>query len=307
MRNKCAEALKNISSKEWKKICDNCLTNNKLKEYLKERFGFNFSSTVIQYHSKKMGYKCPLSSCAKDERGNRYGHLTVKDFFGIDPKSKRILWTCICDCGEVEVREGSELRRPRNKNQMCKKCFKKNMSKISLDDLTGRTFNLLKVEKRVGTRQPCGNALYQCLCLNCGNRINVDSGVLKSGQVSCGCINSKGEYYINKILQELKISYKTQYQFPDCRNILPLRFDFAIFKEEEIKCLIEFQGKQHYSKIDNGTWKDTEEAFLERVKKDNIKRYYCQKNNIPLIEISYKDLNKINRDFISDLLKPFDL
>ena len=33
---------------------------------------------------------------------------------------------------------------------------------------------------------------------------------------------------------------------------------------------------------------------------DKIKREYCKKNNILLIEISYKDLEKINWDYLKE-------
>ena len=38
--------------------------------------------------------------------------------------------------------------------------------------------------------------------------------------------------------------FKKQYKFNDLRSDknYPLSFDFAVFKEEELKCLIEYQG-----------------------------------------------------------------
>lgn len=297
MRNKYAELFKEITPQKWKEICDECLTNKKVQEYFNEPIPTN----VINYYSNKFGYKCPLDSHSKDERGNKYGKMTVKEFAGRNKRGE-ILWKCQCECGSFEVRSGATLRDS-GKNAMCEVCRKNNMSKIQFKDLTGQTINKLYIEKRIGTRSNSGNVIYQCLCLNCGNRINVSSGALKSGQLSCGCINSKGEYLLNKILNELQIEYKTQYCFPDCRNIIPLRFDFAIFNNNQLKCLIEFQGRQHYQKA-TGSWYDTNENFQERQNRDNIKREYCKNKNIPLIEISYKELSKLNEDYLLELLQP---
>lgn len=189
---------------------------------------------------------------------------------------------------------------------MCEKCRRENMSKVHLNDLTGQTINKLYVEKRVGSRKASGLATYQCLCLNCGNRIIADSGALvHSNQISCGCINSSGEYKITKILQELNIFFKKQFRINECRNKLPLPFDFAIFdSQKKLCCLIEFQGRQHYYK-NEGSWWETEEQFQDRLKKDQIKKNYCKNNNIPLIEIPYIQINKLSNEYILELLKPY--
>ena len=59
-----------------------------------------------------------------------------------------------------------------------------------------------------------------------------------------------------------------------------LRFDFAIFdSQKNVKCLIEYQGEQHYTKSNFG--KEQREIT------DPIKRKYCRDNNIQLFEIKY--------------------
>ena len=56
--------------------------------------------------------------------------------------------------------------------------------------------------------------------------------------------NQKKIKLIAKILTDNEILFKKQYKFNDLRSDknYPLSFDFAIFKEEELKCLIEYQG-----------------------------------------------------------------
>ena len=82
-----------------------------------------------------------------------------------------------------------------------------------------------------------------------------------------------------------------------------MRFDFAIFEDndkQEIKCLIEFQGKQHYQSLDYFGGDEYLQLTKER---DLKKKEYCNKNNFKLIEISYKEQNKINSIYIKEILK----
>jgi ssDNA-binding Zn-finger/Zn-ribbon topoisomerase 1 len=61
------------------------------------------------------------------------------------------------------------------------------------------------------------------------------------------CNESKGEKLISKILNNLTITYKSQYVFDDCKNINVLPFDFAIFDKNNILLfLIEYQGEMHF-------------------------------------------------------------
>jgi hypothetical protein len=94
-------------------------------------------------------------------------------------------------------------------------------------------------------------------------------------------LRSKGEYQIEAILKQFNISYQKEYIFSDLFDILPLRFDFAIFKNNQLFCLIEYQGEQHYNPS-NGYYNET------MVQHDKMKKEYCIKNNIRLIIINYK-------------------
>ena len=85
---------------------------------------------------------------------------------------------------------------------------------------------------------------------------------LKNGSsLSCGCLRSSyGEILIKNILINNQIDFKKEYSFNDLlseKNI-PLRFDFAIFKDGKLSHLIEYDGEQHFSnKGDNKLWSDS--------------------------------------------------
>jgi hypothetical protein len=104
------------------------------------------------------------------------------------------------------------------------------------------------------------------------------------------CSSSKGELKIREFLQKNNIKFIQEYKFDDCRNILPLPFDFAIWiKDELITC--EFGGEEHYRPIE---YFGGVESFVLLQKRDEIKRKYCEDNNIKLIVISYKEIDEID-------------
>ena len=106
--------------------------------------------------------------------------------------------------------------------------------------------------------------------------------------------DSRGVRLILEYLETNNIDFKREYRFDDCRNIKQLPFDFAIFKDNNLFGLIEFQGKQHF--IDNGVWQ-----FERLVKNDNIKVQYCKQNDINFIAIRHDDnIVKDIHQFIQD-------
>ena len=83
------------------------------------------------------------------------------------------------------------------------------------------------------------------------------------------------ELKIQNILNELNIKYQKQYSFTNLTGEKDkLRFDFAIFKNDELYALIEYQGEQHYQSED---FFGGEEKFLQVKEYDKKKRDYCKK------------------------------
>lgn len=91
--------------------------------------------------------------------------------------------------------------------------------------------------------------------------------------------NEQGALKVKQFLFQNDIIFKESYPFEDCRDKLPLRFDFAIFNKNNIlKCLVEIDGKQHESGIMYG---ENTNIFFH----DEIKNNYCLNNNICLLRI----------------------
>jgi hypothetical protein len=106
------------------------------------------------------------------------------------------------------------------------------------------------------------------------------------------CMESKGENKISKILDEKNVKFIREKRFKDCRDKLPLPFDFYL---PEYNTCIEYDGTQHYYEIKH--WND-----LNYVKKhDKMKNDYCEEQEINLLRIKYNN-NKIEKtilDFIT--------
>lgn len=96
------------------------------------------------------------------------------------------------------------------------------------------------------------------------------------------CIISKGELFIKDYLDKNNVYYEMQFRYKDCKNKIPLPFDFMVKINDEIK-LIEFDGCQHFKQ--GGNW--GQENFNRTIENDNIKNEYCIKNKIPLLRIPY--------------------
>lgn len=67
---------------------------------------------------------------------------------------------------------------------------------------------------------------------------------LRSGKtLSCGCVKSRGEYYISVFLTNNHIRFEREKIFADCKDERYLPFDFYL---PDYKVCIEYQGQQHY-------------------------------------------------------------
>ena len=178
-------------------------------------------------------------------------------------------------------------------------CLVKNnameQGKKNFVDLTGQRFGKLICLYVTNKKTSNGSYIWHCQC-DCGKSKEVSNSDLKSGRVkSCGCNYSKGEAKIEECLKNLKIKYKTQKTFSDCKSFTGalLRFDFYL---PDYNCCIEYDGEQHFKYRETG-W-NTEENFKKVQIRDKIKNQYCKEKGIKLIRILFTDYNFIDNNFI---------
>lgn len=127
----------------------------------------------------------------------------------------------------------------------------------------------------------------KCSCPN-GHIFEINWNNFKSGKRCPYCRKSKGEEIIKSILEELKIDFISQYKFKDCKDLLPLPFDFYL---PNYNLIIEYDGEQHFDV--NRAFNSNENKFWETVIHDAIKNAYCEDNNINILRIPFWEYNNI--------------
>jgi len=147
---------------------------------------------------------------------------------------------------------------------------------------------------------------YKCICTLCGKELlvtcdkfgifppteygyNAYNGYWSDVHCDCHPISSF-QWIVNKILFDNNIHYQVEYTFDDLYGtygINKLRYDFAILERDgSIKFLIECQGEQHYSPVEEF---GGNRQYIQQKKNDELKRRYALEHGIKLIEISFKD------------------
>ncbi|MBQ4060553.1 MAG: hypothetical protein IJD46_00865 [Bacilli bacterium] len=227
-------------------------------------------------------YKKENPGMRADLTGKRFGKLLVLG----EPQNgtRGTIWKCLCDCGTICYKVSADLIHGNVKS--CG-CYKADLHS-TMNDLTGQTFGELTALFS-DTVAKDGQRIWHCRC-SCGKEIDVRAGALRSGKTkSCGCKTSKGNLTIRLFLEKRKISFKQEYTFSELYNENannPLRFDFALFKEDNLLCLIEYNGKQHYEPVDFFGGVD---AFIDQQKRDNLKIEFCKNKKILLFTIKYDE------------------
>ena len=110
---------------------------------------------------------------------------------------------------------------------------------------------------------------------------------------------SKGEYKIAKYLESLNIDFEREKTFEECLSPKnhKLRFDFYL---PEYNLLIEFQGHHHFHPINK--YRRAQIVHQKTVVHDRIKKEFVAENNIILLEIHHKEIDKI-QEIIQNFLQ----
>lgn len=235
------------------------------------------------------------------ETGNTYGQLTVIAPARIKGK-KKVYWHCKCSCGKENYFDGCELRQGKRTScgNNCNNIIELENNKIyhylkilKKDDIPGKFF-----------ADKCTH--WICECQLCGTIKSISGKAIRSGETkSCGCLESYGERLVAKALQELNLKYEKEYTFPDLigKNNNKYRFDFAIFNNDKIQFIIEFNGCQHFKE----TMKNYGSSLEERQERDEIKKQYCVDNHINILNFNSYGNHKFEGTYeeILDEIKDF--
>lgn len=214
----------------------------------------------------------------KDLTGKKFGRLSViETVFGSKVK-------CRCECGNVIYVSTADLIS--GHTQSCGCLQKERASCSSTKDFSGTVSNygikfLCQYSKNQNSQW-----LWECECGLCGNHfVALPAKILNGHITSCGCRKqSSREQLIEKILKREHIEYQRQYTIPACKNKQVLLFDFAIFNENDLVALIEYDGRQHFMAV---SLYGGEEHLKLTQYRDEIKNRFCEQNNIALHRLPY--------------------
>ena len=252
-----------------------------------------------------MPKKIDMTGWVMKEHGVEDSLLTVLK--EVEPKItpsgiKQTQYLCQCECGKEIIIKGQNIRNGNTKSCGCLRkqlLVKRNSDNSSVK--IGQKYGKLTIIKDLGFRKQLSRnknerwSLCQC---DCGSEpIEVKNNMLQTGwKKSCGCMQSQGEFIIEKILKENNVQYIKEYTFDDLQVINKLRFDFAIFRNNQLQFLIEFDGRQHFDGPE-ATW--TKGHSLEKIQEyDAIKNNYCKHNNYILKRIPYTEMKNISYENI---------
>lgn len=194
----------------------------------------------------------------------------------------------------------SALRICEEGKYLCKKCYGKTYVRKredfikDMNNLEPNNYMLLSEYKN--THEP-----ILLKHIECGTIYQTEPRDFLKGYGRCPkCkqyITSRGELGIQKLLERYNIDYKNQYSFEDLvsESGRKLRFDFAVFNNNSIKFLIEYDGEQHFRPVNfGGINDDRAEEYHKRLKiNDELKNIYCKNNNIKIYRIPYTNFNKL--------------
>ena len=295
IREATKEEKKNRPGAYWKCLCS-CGTEKIVNgQTLRKGESKSCGCQLSQNLSKSLKNK----NCI-DITGQRFGRLTVIDRnYEVEKlHNNNTYWNCKCDCGKIICVVKSSLTQGQTKSCGCLRREKSaqhlyDISKNNYIDEIGNKYGKLTVISK--TINDLGQLRWKCKC-DCGNITIVSSNSLRSGNTqSCGCIGkSKGEWKIEELLTKNNIIFTKE--FPVITKNRRFRFDFAIFKDNQLLYFIEYNGEQHYYPID---FFGGEEYFKYIQENDLIKEQYYIENNIPLIKIKYTQYKNLK---IEDLI-----
>lgn len=256
------------------------------------------------------GHKVVLSNCfatthvelAKQFHPTKNGNLTPYDF--TSGSAEKVWW--FCTDTDARDHEWDALVKDRTNGHGCSCCSgHKTVLSNCLATLNSELAKTWHPTKN-GILTPfdvvlCSNKKVWWMCENKHEWPANISSRSSSGNGCPFCNESRGEKYISNILHKNFIKYEFEKQFPKCKHINNLSFDFYLPNEH---ILIEYDGIQHFEPRD---FFGGEKTFKELILNDSIKTKFAKDNNIPLLRIPYTEFDNIEKlitEFIKNIKLP---
>ena len=235
----------------------------------------------------------------QDLVGQKFNHLTA--IYRLPHHNREtVFYMCRCDCGNPKLIKVSASNLKHGAVSSCGCALAESIRKDRCLQRIGKRYSKLVVTGLLPYDVNKPGAYYTCHC-DCGKDCVISGRNLTSGVASCGCLISKGEEKIDKLLRSMGFSFVRQKSFDTCINPdtgNKLYFDFYLTKE---KILIEYDGEQHFRPGGANTF-FTEQKVAQIQLRDSIKDEWCKQHHIPLIRIPYTKYDELNEKYLLSLL-----
>lgn len=191
-------------------------------------------------------------------------------------------------CGFEVARDYANIRKS---NYKCPHCIKPGYGrdtmrlKEEIKSITNNEYELLSEYKTMNDKVLIKHK-------KCGYEYEITPhNFLDAGNRCPKCNFSKGEIKVEEYLKENKYTYIPQYSFSDLLSVkgAELKFDFAVFEDNELLTLIEYDGEFHFKKLYE------EHDFEGQKLRDYQKNEYCRFHNINLIRIPYWEFESVDK------------
>src|SRR5699024_1086307 len=173
------------------------------------------------FNNEMEGYEL-ISNFSKMRDRITIKHLKCGKIYSVEPRSiKNQNARCICEKSSVGERQIRKILK--NKNIDFEEQYKipncKNILPLPFD------FKVTINDKEIGKMRDRITIKH----LKCCKIYSVEPRSIKNQNARCLCEKSSvGERQIRKILKNKNIDFEEQFKIPNCKNILPLPFDFKI-------------------------------------------------------------------------------
>lgn len=178
----------------------------------------------------------------------------------------------------------------------CPKCRDSRPPKTT-EQFKKEVFNLEGENFRVISEYTLGREDIKMIHKKCGKDFFVTPDTFLSRRSCPNCNMTRGELKVAQWLINNKINFKPEKTFDNFKSEKgwAYRFDFAVYDENELILLIEYDGVQHFEPVDFAN-KGEEWAvknYLKTIHRDEIKNNYCKEKGIELLRIPYTKFNEI--------------
>lgn len=228
----------------------------------------------------------------KFKKSHPTGYIYIGQYNGYDKKMKIMCQTCGNIFFQTPANHINGKGCPNCKFKKLSQLYTKTREQFINDVEKVHGKNKYNYDEFIYKNHKTKSIIY---CNNCKRKFFQSPSKHLQGQGCPFCSKSHGEEFICRWLISNNINFEQEKRFNDCKDLLPLPFDFYL---PDYNTCIEYQGRQHYTpkmqimkhkSIKNGIM-----AFKKQLRHDKIKRKYCKNHGIRLVEIKYtKNIEKI--------------